>query len=51
VGEEGRMECAEGGEEEGVVDGDEVSELEREGGGQLEAEDRRRKGKVREGSR
>lgn len=33
VGEEGRMKCAEGGEEEGVVAGEEVAELEREGGG------------------
>jgi hypothetical protein len=33
VGEEGRMNCAEGGEEEGVVAGEEVAELEREGGG------------------
>jgi hypothetical protein len=51
VGEEGRMKCAEGGEEVGVVDGEEVSELEREGGGQLEVEERRRKGNVREGRR
>ena len=33
VGEEGRMKCADGGEEDGVVAGDEVAELEREGGG------------------
>jgi hypothetical protein len=33
VGEEGRMKCVEGGEEEGVVDGEEVGELDREGGG------------------
>jgi hypothetical protein len=32
VGEEGRMKCAEGGEDEGVVAGEEVAELEREGG-------------------
>ena len=31
VGEEGRMKCAEGGEDEGVVAGEEVAELEREG--------------------
>ena len=34
VGEEGRMKCAEGGEELGVVDGEEgeeIGELEREG--------------------
>lgn len=33
VGEDGRMKCAEGGEEEGVVDGEEVGELDSEGGG------------------
>lgn len=33
MGEEGRTKCAEGGEEEGVVEGEEVGELEREGGG------------------
>jgi hypothetical protein len=54
VGEEGRMKCAEGGEEPGVVDGEqgeEVGELEREGTAQEEAEERRRKGKEREGRR
>ncbi len=51
VGEEGRMKCVEGGEELGVVGGEEASELEREGGGQLEVEERRRKGKLREGRR
>jgi hypothetical protein len=33
VSEEGSIKCADGGEEEGVVDGEEVGELEREGGG------------------
>jgi hypothetical protein len=48
------MKCAEGGEEPGVVDGEqgeEVGELQREGTAQEEAEERRRKGKEREGRR
>jgi hypothetical protein len=51
VGEEDRTKYAEGGEEDGVVAGEEVAELEREGGELEEVEDRRRKGKESEGRR